>query len=47
MTPQFNTAQMMLLMIGGTAAGQAFGHNKDNAPGIKRGFTKTPKAKRK
>lgn len=43
----FNNAQMVLLMIGGTATGQAFGINKLKLDGFKRGFTKSPKAKRR
>lgn len=39
----FNNAQMVLLMIGGTATGQAFGINQHQPTGMKRGFTKSPK----
>lgn len=44
-SPNFNTAQHILVIIGGTAAGQAFGLNRDNSQGFKRGATKSPKAK--
>lgn len=47
MKSDFNNAQMVLLMIGGTAAGQAFGMNKLRSFGTKRGFTKSPKPKRR
>jgi hypothetical protein len=42
---KFTTAQYILMTIGGTAAGQAFGMNRDNAIGTKRGSTKSPKSK--